>query len=134
MKIEFSSPITAADSGRRIIAGRIVTFGEVGHTSAGPTVFEPGSITFGEDVHLMFEHDTTRPIGRSAQLTETPEGIDGVFRIAATSPITASRPTAPSWSPHRPSITSATCAGPQSPPHESIVWRHLKHQPRRKLK
>jgi HK97 family phage major capsid protein len=85
MKIEFSSPITAADAGRRIIAGRIVTFGEIGHTSAGPTVFEPGSITFGEDIHLMFEHDTTRPLGRALQLNETPEGIEGEFKIASTS-------------------------------------------------
>lgn len=84
MRIELHAALTAADPGRRIIAGRIVTFGEVGRTSQGRAKFAPGSIRFGDDVVLVREHDTTGPLGRSVELSETPEGIDAVFRIVAT--------------------------------------------------
>ena len=84
MRIELHAALTAADPGRRIIAGRIVTFGEVGRTSQGRAKFAPGSIRFGDDVVLVREHDTTGPLGRSVELSETPDGIDAVFRIVAT--------------------------------------------------
>lgn len=85
MRIDASTTITAADAQRRIIAGRIVTYGEIGNTSAGPTMFEAGSITWGSDVQLMVEHDITRPIGRAIEMSGTPSAVDGVFQIAATS-------------------------------------------------
>lgn len=84
MRLELHATLTAADAGRRIIAGRIVTFGEVGRTSQGRAKFAPGSIRFGDDVVLVREHDTTGPLGRSVELSETPDGIDAVFRIVAT--------------------------------------------------
>lgn len=85
MKLTATSMVTAADSARRTIGGRVVTYGEAGHTSAGPTVFAEGSIEFAlDDVVLRLEHDRTRPIGRALELSATPEGLDGVFRIAGT--------------------------------------------------
>lgn len=85
MRLTLAGQLTAADAGRRTITGRVVTFGEVGRTSAGRAVFEPGSISFGdlENVRLVLEHDTERPLGRAVELTEHADGIDGSFRIAA---------------------------------------------------
>lgn len=84
MKITLHSSQLTASTERRTIAGRIVTFGEVGSTSAGPTRFEAGSIDYTDDVRLVLEHDTTKPLGRAVKLTETADGIDASFRIAAT--------------------------------------------------
>lgn len=84
MKLTASGHITAADAGRRIIAGRIVTWGEAGNTSAGPTVFAQGSIQASEAVPLCLEHDTKRPLGRSLELIASDAGMDGSFRVAAT--------------------------------------------------
>jgi phage head maturation protease len=84
MRIEFSHTLTAADTARRTITGRIVTWSEVGSTSAGPARFEPDSIEFADDVRLVREHDDTNPLGRAVELTASAAGIDGVFRIAAT--------------------------------------------------
>lgn len=84
MRVEFASTLTAADTARRTITGRIVTWGEVGHTSAGPARFEPDSIEFSDDVRLVREHDETTPLGRAVTLSATDAGIDGVFRVAAT--------------------------------------------------
>jgi phage head maturation protease len=83
-RLTFSSPITAADGARRTITGRVVTFGETGHTSAGPARFEAGCLTVAPDIRLNLEHDRTRPIGRAVQLDEHEHGIDGTFRISAT--------------------------------------------------
>lgn len=85
MRLTLAGQLTAADAGRRTITGRIVTFGEVGRTSAGRAVFEPGSISFGPvaSVRLVLEHDTERPLGRAVELTEHADGIDGTFRIVA---------------------------------------------------
>lgn len=85
--LTFSAPVEAADLERRTITGRIVTFGEVGNTSAGPTIFEPGSIVLPEDpsqVRFNLEHDRTRPIGRATRLETSDSGITGAFRIPAT--------------------------------------------------
>lgn len=84
MKITFSTPLTAADAGRRTITGRIVTWGEVGHTSAGPALFEPNSIEFSESVVLRLEHDRTRPLGRMIEANVHDLGIDASFKVAGT--------------------------------------------------
>jgi hypothetical protein len=46
MKISFPIEITAADTNKRTISGKIVTWDEQGSTSAGLTVFEKDSIDF----------------------------------------------------------------------------------------
>lgn len=85
MRLTLSQQITAADTGRRLIAGRIVTWDEIGNTSAGPTQFAPQSLTASESVPLCLEHDTKRPLGRSLSLEAHSAGIDGQFRVIATS-------------------------------------------------
>ena len=84
MKIEVPITLTAADSTARTISGRIVTWGEQGNTSAGPTVFGADSIKFNKNVKLLLEHDRTRPIGKLLSYEITDSGIDAVFKIANT--------------------------------------------------
>jgi len=85
MRVQLSTDLVTASASGRTIAGRIVTFGEVGQTSAGPAMFLPGSITAPTQVVLMNEHDTTAPLGKSIELRETPDRMDAVFRIIRTS-------------------------------------------------
>jgi HK97 family phage major capsid protein len=84
MKIEVPITLTAADSNARTISGRIVTWGEQGNTSAGPTVFGADSIKFNKNVKLLLEHDRTRPIGKLLSYEITDSGIDAVFKVANT--------------------------------------------------
>ena len=84
MKIEVPITLTAADSNARTISGRIVTWGEQGNTSAGPTVFSEDSIKFNKNVKLLLEHDRTRPIGKLLAYEITDKGIDATFKIANT--------------------------------------------------
>lgn len=84
MKIEVPISLTAADSNSRTISGRIVTWGEKGNTSAGPTIFSADSIKFNKNVRLLLEHDRTRPIGKLLSYDITDLGIDAVFRVAET--------------------------------------------------
>jgi HK97 family phage prohead protease len=85
--LTFAAAIEAADTERRTIAGRIVTYGETGNTSAGPTVFEAGSVQLPEDpstVRFNLDHDPNRPVGRATALEASGDGVRGSFRIAAT--------------------------------------------------
>jgi HK97 family phage prohead protease len=84
MKIDFPVTLTAADSVSRTISGRIVTWGEQGNTSAGPTIFAAESIKFNKNVKLLLEHDRTRPIGKLLSYEVTSQGIDATFKIANT--------------------------------------------------
>ena len=84
MKLTIPIALTAADTDKRIISGRIVTWNEEGNTSVGRTMFKAGSIS-PKNVKLLLEHDRTRPIGRVIEMTETPNGIDARFKIANTS-------------------------------------------------
>ena len=84
MKISFPIEITAADTNKRTISGKIVTWDEQGSTSAGLTVFEKDSIDFSKPVKLLLEHDRTRPIGKMIDISEDPKGIYATFKIAGT--------------------------------------------------
>ena len=83
--LTFSSPIEAADTGRRIISGVVVPFGKVGNTSAGPVIFEQGSIAIHDStkIKLLAQHDPTHPIGRAQSFTTTDTAIMGTFKISA---------------------------------------------------
>ncbi len=85
MQLTFSSPIEAADAGRRIISGVVVPFGKVGNTSVGPVIFERGSIAIhdGTKIKLLAQHDPTNPIGRAQSFQTTDEAIYGQFKISA---------------------------------------------------
>ena len=83
MKINLPMAITAADSNKRTITGKIVTWNERGNTSVGPTIFAANSIEL-KAVKLLLEHDRTRPIGKVMEFTETKDGIEATFKIANT--------------------------------------------------
>jgi len=85
MEINFSMNVVAADSDKREITGRVVTWGEKGYTSAGETVFEPNSISFNKKTKLLLEHERTRPLGTLKSYEITDQGIDAVFHVARTS-------------------------------------------------
>jgi HK97 family phage prohead protease len=84
MKINFPITLTAADSKRRTLTGRIVSWDEKGFTSAGATVFEKDSIDFSKPIKLLLEHDRTRPIGKMIDVTADDQGIEATFKVAAT--------------------------------------------------
>ena len=85
MKLEIPIQITAADSIKRTIAGRIVSFNETANASTGKVMFKDGSLT-PAPVKLNLEHDGTRPIGKSMSMDFSSDNsaIDGVFKIANT--------------------------------------------------
>ena len=75
--------ITAADSNSRTISGRIVAFEEEANASTGKVVFAKGSIK-PAPVKLNLEHDRTRPIGKTLDMTLNENSIDAVFKISNT--------------------------------------------------
>ena len=84
--INFSADLEASES-RRIIAGKIVPFGnEIGNTSAGKVIFEQNSIQIDDpkNVKLLLEHDPKMPIGRMKNVTEDSNGIYAEFKISNT--------------------------------------------------
>ena len=85
MKLTFSSHIEAADTERRVIAGKIVPFEEVGNTSVGKVVFAKGSIDIGDPgkVKMLMQHAPERPIGRMQKFNEEQDGIYASFKISA---------------------------------------------------
>ena len=86
MKLTFSSPIEAADTERRVIAGKIVPFEEVGNTSVGKVVFAKGSIQIGDagKIKMLMQHRSEKPIGRmQSNYKETEDGIYASFKISS---------------------------------------------------
>lgn len=82
------STVTAVDAGARKITGRLVTFGEVGRTSAGPLKVAPGTLTLPdpalEVLAANVEHEKPRPVGRITAALETEAGIDVEVTVART--------------------------------------------------
>jgi HK97 family phage major capsid protein len=83
MKITTPMTITAADSESRTISGRIVAFEEPANASTGKVVFAKGSIK-PQPVKLNLEHDRTRPIGKTLDMTLNEDSIDASFKISNT--------------------------------------------------
>ena len=75
--------ITATDSDKRTISGRIVTFEETGSASIGKVQFAKNSIE-ATPVLLNLEHDRTRRIGSTLSMTQNDDSIDAVFKIVET--------------------------------------------------
>jgi HK97 family phage prohead protease len=84
MKLTFSSQVEAADGERRVIAGKIVPFESVGHTSVGPVVFAKGSIEIGDPgkIKMLMQHSPERPIGRMQKFNQAEDGIYASFKIS----------------------------------------------------
>jgi HK97 family phage major capsid protein len=83
MKLTTPMTITAANSETRIISGRIVAFEEPANASTGKVVFAKGSIK-PSPVKLNLEHDRTRPIGKTLDMTLSENSIDASFKISNT--------------------------------------------------
>jgi len=83
MKITVPVSLIAADSDARTISGRIVTWDEIGNTSAGKTVFAKDSIAL-KPVKLFIDHNMDKPIGKVLDFDAHDEGIDATFKIANT--------------------------------------------------
>ena len=87
MKLTFSASIQAADSERRIISGKIMEYGATGNTSAGPVIFERGSISIpsAAKVKLLAQHEPNNPIGRAQSFSTDGDFIFGTFKISKSS-------------------------------------------------
>jgi len=84
VRLEFSSSIESSDTERRVIAGVVVPFNQIGNTSAGPVMFAPGSIAIHETakVKLLHSHQANAILGRAQSFKTTPEAIYGSFKIS----------------------------------------------------
>jgi HK97 family phage prohead protease len=82
--LTFSQQIQAADTERRIVSGLVAPYGEIGFTSAGPVMFQRGSITYGEatDIKLLMQHQADKPVGRAVSFSDSTEGVYGSFRLS----------------------------------------------------
>ena len=87
LHLTFNNAIEAADTERRMISGKIAPYGEVGYTSAGPVVFERGSIAIPDvtKIKLLMQHDSTKPVGRATYSSDDESGMYASFKISSSS-------------------------------------------------
>ncbi len=85
MLLTFSQEIQAADTERRIVSGLVAPYGEVGFTSAGPVMFERGSIAIPDasKIKLLSQHQQDKPVGRAISFSEANNGVYGSFRLSS---------------------------------------------------
>ena len=85
MLLTFSQEIQAADTERRIVSGLVAPYGEIGHTSAGPVMFERGSIEITEaaNIKLLMQHQQDKPVGRAISFSDSTEGVYGSFKLSS---------------------------------------------------
>jgi HK97 family phage prohead protease len=87
--LTFSQEIQAADAGSRTVSGLVAPYGEIGYTSAGPVVFERGSIAIPDatKIKLLSQHQNDKPVGRAISFNEStsPAGIYGSFKLSSSS-------------------------------------------------
>jgi HK97 family phage prohead protease len=84
--ITCTANVMGANEVTRQITGLVVPFGKTGNTSAGPVMFELGSINNPDPapVKFLLQHDAARPIGQAVEFQVTPGGITGTFKISNT--------------------------------------------------
>ena len=85
--LTFSAQIESSDVGRRLISGGVLPFNSVGNTSAGPVIFQSGSVEIPEarKIKLLAQHSQNDPIGRAQSFQVTQDNIYGTFKISASS-------------------------------------------------
>ena len=85
MLLTFSQEIQAADTERRIVSGLVAPYGEVGHTSAGPVMFERGSIAIPDaaKIKLLMQHQQDKPVGRAISFSDSTSGVYGSFKLSS---------------------------------------------------
>jgi HK97 family phage prohead protease len=68
-----------------MISGLVAPYGEIGFTSAGPVMFERGSITYAEasDIKLLMQHQADKPVGRAISFSEANNGVYGSFKLSS---------------------------------------------------
>ena len=85
LHVTFTADVTAADSDKGVIVGKVVPYGVYGNTSLGPVAFQAGAFgTPPETVRLLLEHDGRRPIGRATSFVDGPEHMTGTFKLSRT--------------------------------------------------
>ena len=85
VKIEAGS--LYANQEDRVVTGLLLPYGEIGKTNLGRFAIEASSIVIPNDpavVTLNVQHDHEEPVGRAIELTDTPAGIVGTFKVANT--------------------------------------------------
>ena len=87
MHLNLASSIESSDAGRRLISGVVLPFNTIGNTSAGPVIFESGSVEIpdAKRIKLLAMHSKNDPIGRAQSFTTTQDAIYGTFKISASS-------------------------------------------------
>ncbi len=85
MLLTFSQEIQAADTERRIVSGLVAPYGEIGHTSAGPVMFERGAIAIPDatKIKLLSQHQQDKPVGRAISFSDSTSGVYGSFKLSS---------------------------------------------------
>jgi HK97 family phage prohead protease len=85
MHLTFASQIESSDAGRRLISGVVLPFNTIGNTSAGPVIFQSGSVEIPEAkrIKLLAQHSQNDPIGRAQSFQVTQDAIYGTFKVSA---------------------------------------------------
>jgi phage head maturation protease len=85
MKVTTPFIITAADSQSRTITGQIMAFDTPANASTGKVMFKQGSLN-PSSVTLNLEHDPSRPIGKSIDMSLSPDksALMATFKILPT--------------------------------------------------
>lgn len=68
----------------RVVAGRLLPYGQEGRTSLGRVTVRRGALTLAERIVANLEHDRTRPVGVLVAHEDTDDGLDVRVRLAAT--------------------------------------------------
>lgn len=85
LHVTFTADVTAADSEKGVIVGKVVPYGVFGNTSLGPVAFQAGAFAKPpETVKLLLEHDGRRPIGRATSFVDGPDHMSGTFKLSRT--------------------------------------------------
>jgi HK97 family phage prohead protease len=68
-----------------MISGLVAPYNEIGFTSAGPVMFERGSITYAEatKIKLLMQHQQDKPVGRAISFSDSTEGVYGSFKLSS---------------------------------------------------
>lgn len=81
-----TAALVTASASKREVSGVLVPFGVRGSTSAGPTEFEPGSLTVHAErrrVKLLVQHDDERPVGYLSDVALSDAQATGTFHVPA---------------------------------------------------
>lgn len=82
--VHINGVVTATDPAARTITGRVLTYGEIGATSVGPTRFAAGSLRASDPsrVKLFVEHDPERVVGKATRLWDENNALHATFHVA----------------------------------------------------